>query len=233
MQLAFDTLRERHLVFKSLAILHKQLNPFWHLEYYRCHRTIRRILLPHVHRHLPQNQQPHSSSSSSSSSDELSQSPPSVSPDTTTSKTRPKTVIDHALKEINEEQKTTTAAQKGGQATVAVPSQDFIEDVIGLTKQFIFAGHDTTAITLSFAYHYLARNPDAMRRLREEHDEVFGGEDVAGTPRKLREAPHLINALPYTTAVLKETLRLCPGTVFKFGSPEVSDMVFGFGRTHC
>lgn len=137
------------------------------------------ILIPHIQRALPQNQDQDSKSSLSSP-------------------TRPKTVVDLALKEMNQEQQ-------------QVPSQDFIEDVVGLIKQFIFAGHDTTAITLSFAYHFLTRHPDAMRRLRQEHDEVFGKGDVDKTPAKLRETPHLINSLPFTAAVIKETLRLCPG----------------------
>lgn len=121
---------------------------------------------------------------------------------------KPKTVVDLALKEIKQEQQ-----EKGGGQTAITVSKDFIEDVVGLTKQFIFAGHDTTAITLSFAFHFLTRTPGALRRLRAEHDEVFGAteEDVRNTPAKLREAPHLINALPFTAAVVKETLRLCPG----------------------
>lgn len=188
-------LRERHLVFKHLFTLPRRLNPFWYLEHYRNHRIIDKILLPHIHQHLPQNQQ---KQDSSSGSDKSSSSPSS------SSTTRPKTVVDLALKEIKQEQ------QEKGATTISL-SQDFIDDVIGLTKQFIFAGHDTTAITLSFAFHYLTRHPDVMRRLRAEHDEVFGKEDVGQTPAKLREAPHLINALPFTAAVIKETLRLCPG----------------------
>jgi cytochrome P450 len=66
---------------------------------------------------------------------------------------------------------------------------------------FLLAGHDTTAIALTFALHLLGRHDDAQRRVREEVDEVLGdrtptAEDVA--------------ALPYTTMVLKEAMRLYP-----------------------
>lgn len=181
LQQDFEVLRERHLVFKHLGTLPRFLNPLWHLEHYRCHRQISQILIPHIQRaQQDQDQQ-----------------------DSKPLTTRPKTVVDLALKEVNQEQQ-----------QQQVPSQELIKDVVGLIKQFIFAGHDTTAITLSFAYHFLTRHPDAMRRLRQEHDDVFGKDDVDQMPAKLRAAPHLINSLPFTAAVVKETLRLCPGTVF-------------------
>ncbi|KAK6592843.1 cytochrome p450 71b25 [Botrytis cinerea] len=51
-------------------------------------------------------------------------------------------------------------------------------------------------------------DPDfkAMRKAIEEHDLVFGRQ-VDGASELLETKPHLANDLPYTTAVIKETLR--------------------------
>ncbi|KAK7721123.1 hypothetical protein SLS64_001418 [Diaporthe eres] len=171
MQKAFRVISQ-HLVFKSWASLHKRLNPFWQLDLWKCHRTLRRVMLPHIQKHI----RGHSIMKNSASQ---------------------KTVLDLALKEIELE------------SPGAEPSGQFIEDVVGLTKQFIFAGHDTTAVNMSFAYHFLNKSPDSLTRLRDEHNRIFGTD-----PRKaaeiLRQSPHLLSSLPFTTAVVKETLRLCP-----------------------
>jgi cytochrome P450 len=65
---------------------------------------------------------------------------------------------------------------------------------------FLLAGHDTTAIALTFALHLLGHHPDAQARVRAEvaaiDDRTPGAEDV--------------ERLPYTTMVLKEAMRLYP-----------------------
>jgi hypothetical protein len=92
----------------------------------------------------------------------------------------------------------------------------FISTAIAQMKMFIFAGHDTTASTLSFAYHLLWKNPATLATLRAEHDDVLGS-DLAKTAANITASPQLLNKLPYTSAVIKETLRLFPpvGTVRK------------------
>ncbi|KAI5919080.1 hypothetical protein F4810DRAFT_528453 [Camillea tinctor] len=47
-----------------------------------------------------------------------------------------------------------------------------------------------------------------MDKIRAEHDVVFG--DVVETAKKLRGQPHLLNQIPYTTAVTKKVLRSFP-----------------------
>ena len=66
---------------------------------------------------------------------------------------------------------------------------------------FLLAGHDTTALALTFALHLLGRHPDAQRRLRGEVDDVLG----ARTP-----TAEDFEALAYTSMVLKEAMRLYP-----------------------
>ncbi len=77
-------------------------------------------------------------------------------------------------------------------------------DVTELRDQvliFLLAGHETTATSLAFALHLLARHPEEQRRAREEITRVLGDR----TP----EAADL-DRLPYLTQVLKETMRLYP-----------------------
>ena len=48
-----------------------------------------------------------------------------------------------------------------------------------------------------------------MATLRTEHDRVFGT-DISRLPSLLVDNPHLLNQVPYTLAVIKETMRLFP-----------------------
>lgn len=66
---------------------------------------------------------------------------------------------------------------------------------------FLVAGHETTSGALSFALHYLARNPEVLARARAEVDTVWGD-----------EAPGFekVAKLRYVRRVLDETLRLWP-----------------------
>jgi cytochrome P450 len=66
---------------------------------------------------------------------------------------------------------------------------------------FLLAGHDTTAIALTFALHLLGLHRGAQRRVRDEVDAVLG--DRAPTADD-------VESLPYTTMVLKEAMRLYP-----------------------
>lgn len=76
-------------------------------------------------------------------------------------------------------------------------------------KVFLFAGHDTTASTLSFTYALLHDNPRALAKVRDELELVFGP-DIDGVVDQIARAPEILNRLTYTTAVIKETLRLFP-----------------------
>jgi cytochrome P450 len=65
----------------------------------------------------------------------------------------------------------------------------------------MLAGHETTALALTWAWLLLAQHPDVRRTLESEVDAVLAGR--APTAEDVR-------ALPYTEAVIKETLRLRP-----------------------
>ncbi|KAI9162719.1 putative sterigmatocystin biosynthesis P450 monooxygenase stcS [Paramyrothecium foliicola] len=76
-------------------------------------------------------------------------------------------------------------------------------------RLFLFAGHDSTSSTICYCYYLLQSQPETMDRLRKEHDNVLGT-DFSQTAERICHQPTLINQLPYTTAVIKETLRLFP-----------------------
>ena len=76
-------------------------------------------------------------------------------------------------------------------------------------RLFLFTGHDSTSTTICYSFHLLSEHPDALSRIRAEHDAVFGSDPHAAAAI-LGERPYLLNELPYTNAVVKEVLRLYP-----------------------
>ncbi|KAK7738318.1 hypothetical protein SLS53_006126 [Cytospora paraplurivora] len=86
-------------------------------------------------------------------------------------------------------------------------------------RLFLFAGTDTTASIMVYVYHMLAKHPEWLRKLRDEHDEVFGRDpDVAA--RVLKESPHLLNNCKFTVAFIKEVLRIYgPAGTMRSGLP--------------
>ncbi|MEW2417570.1 cytochrome P450 [Streptomyces sp. NPDC046866] len=88
--------------------------------------------------------------------------------------------------------------------SAATSSEDAAFDAAELRDQvliFLLAGHETTATSLAFSLHLLARHPEHQARAREEISRVLGDR----TP----EAADM-ERLPYLTQVLKEAMRLYP-----------------------
>ena len=91
-------------------------------------------------------------------------------------------------------------------------------------RLFVFAGHDSVSSTICYMLHLLYTNPGALSQIRHEHDHVFGTEPSA-LPSLLKAKPHLVKNLTYTTAVVKEALRLFPpGGSSRAGQPNVTLM---------
>ena len=90
--------------------------------------------------------------------------------------------------------------------TALLNARDEAEDGGGLSDEevaaniltFILAGHETTARALGWALHLLSRQPEVMTRLQAEADAF----DVSRSD--------WTGALPWTRAVLEETMRLFP-----------------------
>ncbi|KAK7056328.1 hypothetical protein VNI00_002881 [Paramarasmius palmivorus] len=75
------------------------------------------------------------------------------------------------------------------------------EAMINNLLTFMIAGHETSSGMLSFTTYYLIKNPQAMRKLQKEVDDVLGGR-----PMKAED----LGNMPYLVAVMRESLRLCP-----------------------
>ena len=86
------------------------------------------------------------------------------------------------------------------EATADVPelSQEQVSDEL-LT--LLLAGHETTAVALTWAWSFLDANPSVAERIRAESNEVLGS-----------RVPTLddVDRLSFTQAVVAETLRLRP-----------------------
>ena len=93
---------------------------------------------------------------------------------------------------------------------------------INQIRLFVFVGHDSTSSTICYIMHLLSANPDSLSQLRREHDNIFST-DLLALPALLKTQPYVINDLPYTTAVIKEALRLFPpGGCSRAGQPSVA-----------
>lgn len=96
---------------------------------------------------------------------------------------------------------------------------EFRQTVMDHIKIFMFAGHDTSSSTICYVVYELSKRPDVLAKLLREYNEVLG-EDAAQTASKIKEDPHVINRMPYSLAVIKETLRLWPpGNSVRKGVP--------------
>lgn len=68
-------------------------------------------------------------------------------------------------------------------------------------KQYLWAGTETTALTLAWALYLTSKHPEAAERIRREGEEVGGDREPTSSDYA---------ALQYTRAVIQETMRLYP-----------------------
>ncbi|KAL4946295.1 hypothetical protein BDV06DRAFT_234643 [Aspergillus oleicola] len=99
---------------------------------------------------------------------------------------------------------------------------EFKSWAVNQIRLFLFVGHDSTAVTIMYALYLLSKHSDILAKVRVEHNEVFGF-DLSKTAALVGKSPELINKLPYTLAVVKETLRLFPpANGLREGRPDVT-----------
>jgi cytochrome P450 len=75
--------------------------------------------------------------------------------------------------------------------------KQFVDEIL----TFFLAGHETTAVGLTFTLHLLSQHPEVEARLHEEVDRVLAAQPPTA---------HDLEALPYTRQVIDEALRLYP-----------------------
>ncbi|WP_417480967.1 cytochrome P450 [Maricaulis sp.] len=100
-------------------------------------------------------------------------------------------------------------AQPGAEAAGRTP--DFLDLLLGAGLDetaivdnlltFLAAGHETTARSLTWTLYLLSQSPDVLARLEAEID---------AAPLDETDPAAWMDALPWTTAVIKESLRLYP-----------------------
>lgn len=86
---------------------------------------------------------------------------------------------------------------------------DFLKMLSAQLRMFFFAGYDSTSASMVTCCYTVWSHPEVLAKLRAEHDEVLGT-NLAACTQKITENPAILNSLSYTTAVIKETMRLFP-----------------------
>lgn len=89
-----------------------------------------------------------------------------------------------------------------------VLTSDILQSTADQVKTFLFAGHDTTSTLLQWLFYTLSIHPKCLEAIRAEHEAIFGDSD----PQQvlLAKPDETIKALSYTSACIKEALRLWP-----------------------
>ena len=75
------------------------------------------------------------------------------------------------------------------------------EELFGQVFLFVFAGHETTSVTLSWIFYFLAQYPDVQERLRREVKKTLNGK---------KGNWEIYESIEYLTAVINESMRLRP-----------------------
>lgn len=92
-------------------------------------------------------------------------------------------------------------------------SSQLLDTTCDQLSTFLFAGHDTTSTTIAWMLYEVSRTPRALHAVRAELDELFGPDPSPTAVASRLLAPggeELVNRMTYTSAVIKETLRLWP-----------------------
>jgi len=75
------------------------------------------------------------------------------------------------------------------------------QEIVDQAITFLFAGHDTSSVSLAWSCYFMAKHPECFAKLREEADRVLGDRNPT---------PEDINELHYTRNFMKESMRMRP-----------------------
>lgn len=97
-------------------------------------------------------------------------------------------------------EKTLLTALEAARDDESIPEFDQ-QQVVDELKQYLWAGTETTALTLAWALYLMTKHPEAADKIRAEADEVYG--DREPTYEDMAK-------LTFTRNVIQETMRLYP-----------------------
>lgn len=92
-------------------------------------------------------------------------------------------------------------------------------DIVAEMISIVFAGHETTAMTLTWFFYLLTQMPEVETRVRAEVEGV-----LQGRVPTMADLPHM----PYTRQVLEEVLRLYPSVYVTLREAEKADSFGGY-----
>lgn len=112
-------------------------------------------------------------------------------------------------------------------------TEEHVSQACDQIKTFLFAGHDTTSILLSWVFYELARHPRKLKAVRDELDALFGPDTDPASVRDKLLAPggeELCSKMPYISAVIKEALRVHPPAGTARMSPKGAGLMLPTGN---
>ncbi|QUQ69400.1 bifunctional cytochrome P450/NADPH--P450 reductase [Kutzneria sp. CA-103260] len=132
-------------------------------------------------------------------------------------------VVDDVIRERKESGDTSTDDLLGLMLNAPHPTEGTVLDDTNIRNQvitFLIAGHETTSGALSFALHYLVKNPAVLAKAQAEVDALWGDQD---SPQPSYEE---VGKLRYVRQVLNEALRMWP-TAAAFSREAIVDTTIG------
>jgi cytochrome P450 len=133
------------------------------------------------------------------------------------------TTFDSAVADIIEDHRTSsdppddvvTALLQAQGERDALDDRQIRDEVLTL----LLAGHDTTALALSYLWYLLGTHQDVQSRVIEEIERTVGDDRPSGIE---------VTDLNFTNHVIKETLRLYPPAYFLSREPRADDVIDGY-----
>lgn len=120
-------------------------------------------------------------------------------------------IMDGWVQSMQESERYRQRVAKGGPAPVEKPAillREFSDLEISMTVfTFLFASQDATSSASTWLFQLMADRPEILDRVREENLAIRNGDKNA------RCTIELLESMPYTRAVVKETLRYRPPVI--------------------
>ncbi|KAF7511783.1 hypothetical protein GJ744_003514 [Endocarpon pusillum] len=143
---------------------------------------------------------------------------------TTNTTTASKAVVDLVFQAYQDEKLGLSTSKEAQKPDV---DPEFMLLAVNNIKTLLLGGHDTTATTIAYTYYLLSQHPDILSAIRSEHSTAFSPsiKTTASLLESGQASKLLSNSnLPFTTAVIKEVLRLFPtGSTIRMSSDPATE----------